>query len=311
LDLGLGGLDDGLDLRRVDQTSDIRVVDLGSGKVVILLLDGRLVEGSEDFIEKSEGTLGPDDEAAEMSTRSELEKVEATDVANFDTGQVAEGLNDAVVLSVDDEGSTTLTVATVPHLSFTGTKFAGVGNFGDIGVSVDTPEESNCFLGLLERLSSVANDERDFLNFFDAVTTGENERRESRSSESGDDGESALVLVDLDVPFPPGLGRGEHTTTTAHVTESGLSRAVGSSTTDTGDTSDGTTSSPRLSAGLVAGLGRDGVRLATIFGDGLMDLLDYIKTDGSGEDVGKRESLGGLARVAPDVNGGSVGHVGS
>lgn len=44
-----------------------------------------------------------------------------------------------------------------------------------------------------------------------------------------------------------------------------LAGAVGTSTADTGDTSDGTTGTPRLGAGLVASLLSNGVRLALVF----------------------------------------------
>ena len=101
------------------------------------------------------------------------------------------------------------------------------------------------------------------------MTAGEKERWESGGSKGRDNGETALVLVDLDVPLAPGLGRGEHTTTTAHVTEGSLARTVGSTTTDTGNTSDGTTGTPRLSGGLVTSLYVDSVRLPLVLGDAL------------------------------------------
>ena len=50
-----------------------------------------------------------------------------------------------------------------------------------------------------------------------------------------------MALVDLDVPPTPDLGRGEHATGTAHVTEGSLTGTVGTTARDTGDTSDGTT----------------------------------------------------------------------
>lgn len=52
---------------------------------------------------------------------------------------------------------------------------------------------------------------------------------------------SLLALVDLDVPLAPDLGRGEHATGTAHVTEGGLTGTVSTTTRDTRDTGDGTT----------------------------------------------------------------------
>lgn len=52
---------------------------------------------------------------------------------------------------------------------------------------------------------------------------------------------SLLAKVDLLVPLPPDLGRGEHATRTAHVTEGGLTSTVSTTTGDTGNTCDGTT----------------------------------------------------------------------
>jgi hypothetical protein len=48
-----------------------------------------------------------------------------------------------------------------------------------------------------------------------------------------------------------------------------LTSTVGTRATDTGDTGDGTTSSPGLSAGLVSGLFADGVRLPFVLCDAL------------------------------------------
>jgi hypothetical protein len=56
------------------------------------------------------------------------------------------------------------------------------------------------------------------------------------------------------VPLAPDLGRGEHATGTAHVTEGSLTGTVGSSTRDTGNTGNGTTSSPGLGGSLMTSL---------------------------------------------------------
>lgn len=189
---------------------------------VILLVRGDLVEGSEHLVEQPKCTLSPDDEAAEMTTRCELEEVESPDVDELDAGQVAERLDDAVVLVVDDEGATALTMSAVTHLSFAGTQLAGVGDLDDVGVGVQRLEESDSLLRFGERLGGVSDDKGNLLDLLDAMATGKDQRRQRRCSEGRNDGETALVLVHLDVPFAPGLGRGEHTSTTAHVSERGL-----------------------------------------------------------------------------------------
>lgn len=50
-----------------------------------------------------------------------------------------------------------------------------------------------------------------------------------------------LAKVDLLVPLPPDLGRGEHTTGTALVTKGSLTSAVSTTTRDTGDTGNSAT----------------------------------------------------------------------
>lgn len=57
----------------------------------------------------------------------------------------------------------------------------------------------------------------------------------------GEEKNSLLALVDLDVPLAPGLGGSEHATGTAHVTEGGLTGTVSTTTGDTGDTGNSTT----------------------------------------------------------------------
>ena len=148
--------------------------------------------------------------------------VEVIDVDELDTREVTERLDDAVVLVVNDEGTTALAVTAVPELALTGAELARVGNLNDVGVRLKGLEEGNSLLGLLERLGSGANNERNFLDLLNAVTTSENEGRESISGKGRDNGETALVLVHLDVPLAPDLGGGEHATTTAHVTEGSL-----------------------------------------------------------------------------------------
>ena len=200
----------------------IRIARPGLHVHVVLLVDGRLVKGTEDLVKEGEGTLGPDDEAAEVTTGRELEEVESPDVDELNTRDVAERLDDALVLVIDDKRAAALAVTAVPELALARTELAGVGHLDNVRVRLEALEESDSLLGLGERLGLAGDDEGDLLDLLDAVATGQDERRESGRSEGGDDGEAALVLVHLDVPLAPGLGRREHATTTAHVTERGL-----------------------------------------------------------------------------------------
>jgi len=166
--------------------------------------------------------LSPDNEATKMATRSELKEIQSPHIDELNAGQVTESLDNAVVLVVDHKGTAALTMSAVPELSFASTEFTRVGDLDDVGVRVEALEESDGLLCLGESLGGVLNNERNFLDVLNAVATGEDQGRQGRGSESGDNGEAALVLVHLDVPFAPGLGGREHTSTTAHVTEGSL-----------------------------------------------------------------------------------------
>lgn len=204
-----------------------------------------------------------------MTTRGELEEVEGLNGAGLDTGDVLESPDDTLVLGVDDEGTPPLPVPPVPHLTLTGPDLPRVGNLGDVGVGSDSLEELDGSLGLVGGLDGRREDEGDLLDLLDPVASGEDKRGESRGSEGRSNGVSSLVLVHLDVPLSPGLGRGEHSTTSAHVTESGLARSLGTTTANTGDTGNGTTGTPRLGRGLVTGVLSNGVSLSTVLGDRL------------------------------------------
>jgi hypothetical protein len=83
----------------------------------------------------------------------------------------------------------------------------------------------------------IFNVERDFKDGLDPVTTGHDEGGDSGGSDGRDSGISLFIEIDLDVPLAPGLGGSKTPTTTAHIAKGSLAGSMGSSTTDTGDTS--------------------------------------------------------------------------
>ena len=58
------------------------------------------------------------------------------------------------------------------------------------------------------------------------MTLSHNESGHTGGSDGGAHGVPLLGHVDLPVPPPPGLGRGEHATSTAHVPEGSLAGPV-------------------------------------------------------------------------------------
>jgi hypothetical protein len=191
----------------------------------VVLLEGRgLVVGTKDLVEEGKGASGPDHKPAKVTTGCELEDVEVANVDSLDTGDVAEGLDETLVLVVDDQGSSSLTVATVTQLALSGTELAGVGDLLDVVVGVESLEGSDGGLGPRDTLDGVSDDEGNLLDLLDTVTAGEDEGGEGRGGQGRDGSESLLVQVGLDVPLAPDLGGSEHATATAHVTERSLGK---------------------------------------------------------------------------------------
>lgn len=245
--VALGGVKDRLDFRRVDETGQVSVGDNVLGQEVVLLESGGGGGGAVDLVEGLEGSRGPDDEAAKVTTRGELEEVEGVNGAGLNTGDVAESTDELLAVGlgvVDDKGTAALAEAAVTELTLTGAHLLGLLDLGEVGASTEGLEEGNGGLGLgqgstLEGLG--VNDEGNLGDVGDTVTAGEEQSGDGRSSESRGGSEASLANVDLLVPLSPDLGGSEHTTRTALVTESSLTSTVSTTTRNTGDTSDSAT----------------------------------------------------------------------
>jgi hypothetical protein len=90
----------------------------------------------------------------------------------------------------------------------------------------------------------------------------------------------------LDVPLPESLGRGEHSSSSAHVSESSLSGPGGTATSDTGDTGNSSSSTPRLGRVLVSGVLGNSVSLSLVLVHRLC----------GGEEIGISECVRGVIR---------------
>lgn len=222
--------------------------------------------GAVDLIKGLESSRGPDDESAEVTTRGELEEVEGGDGGGLDAGDVAESGDELLAVGlgiVDDERATALAVAAATELALTGAELLGALGLLDISTGTNSLQETESG-GSLGDGSSLedggVDNEGNLRDSGDLVATGEEEGSGSGGSQGGADSvspsfscqyypskngicckNSLLALVDLDVPLAPDLGRGEHATGSAHVTEGGLTSTVSTTTGDTGDTGDSTT----------------------------------------------------------------------
>jgi hypothetical protein len=70
-------------------------------------------------VHSCERSLGPDTESANDTTRGKHEKVGPVDAHEVDTRDVAEGLDETIVVLVDDERSATPLVHATTHFTFT------------------------------------------------------------------------------------------------------------------------------------------------------------------------------------------------
>ena len=85
-------------------------------------------------------------------------------------GDVTESLDKALVLIIDDEGTTLLEPPPVPQLALAGTGPLGLVNLVDIVVSLVPLEEDHGLLGFGESLDLVGHDQGNFGSLFNAVT---------------------------------------------------------------------------------------------------------------------------------------------
>lgn len=295
--------DDRLDFIRVDDTSNVRVAHDWLRQSVPLLRLGGLSEGAEDRVELVEGALREDAEPSQVATRGELEEVERLNVGDVNAWQVPEALEDAVILGVDDEWSSTDDVSPVSELALACPELLGGPRLFDVVVSTNGGEERDGVLGLADRLNGVVDDARHLGDLRDSVATGHHEGWEGRGSEGRHSGVPPLVDVDLSVPSTPDLGWGEHTSTSAHVTEGTLAGPGGTATWDTWNTSNGTAGAPRLGWSLHTSLLVDGVRLSLVLRHVDVDELHNIRTDWCSEHG--RENGGGRSLAS----GGQYGNL--
>lgn len=218
-----------LDLVRVNDSGEVSAGHHVSSELEARLDDGLLSVGTEDLVKSLKGVLGEDDESTEMTTRGELEEVKSVDVAGVDTGEVAGGvLDEVVLLTVDDQGTLTEAEAGVSELTLTGAHLLGGADAGEVAGTAEVVERLEELGGLLE--VEGVNNEGKLGDVLDSVTTGHDEGTASSGGESGGNSVSFLVVVNLSLPLSPDLEGSEHATLAAHVTESTLAGTVSTGT---------------------------------------------------------------------------------
>lgn len=138
---------------------------------------------SPDFVEGFEGILGPDDESSDVTSRGQSEEVQSSDGAEFDSGNVSEGLSHGRGLSVDNQGSDSSSPSAVSGLSLSSSSASAILDLLAIFVSLEILEDGNGGLGLGDRVDErVVDNEGNLGNLRDSMSSGHHESGDGRSS---------------------------------------------------------------------------------------------------------------------------------
>lgn len=133
-----------------------------------------------------------------MSTWCQLQQVQGENITGLNTWEVAESTDKFLSVSIsviDNERSTSLSVTAASEFTLTGTELSGSLDLLNIGQSTDSLKETSsggsaCDLSTLEDLG--VDDERNFSDFGDLVTTGEEESWDTGGSEGRNGCESPV-----------------------------------------------------------------------------------------------------------------------
>lgn len=109
--------------------------------------------------------------------------------------------------------------------------------------------------------------------------------------------------VDLSVPSSVSDHWESHSSLSDHVSESGLSVSSGSRARDSGDSGNSSSGSPGLGRVSHACVSVDSVGLSGVLGEVVVDVLDDILSQGTGEDLGEFDFLEDVFVVVVVVNG--------
>jgi len=221
---GLGVSELSLNLIGVDNSSKISAGHEWSVDGVTGLFDGVSEVGTVESVESSESILGEDGKSTDVTTWGELKDVKSINVARVNTWEVSGSLSElGVVITVDNEW--TLSEGESGVSVFTLTVSQSLGRSNSVKIIGDTEVLKGGEEGLGVWNVEGVNDEWEFWNILDLVTSGLNKRSNGGGGESGGNSMSSLSDVASSVPVSPDLKWSEHSSLSAHVTEGSLARS--------------------------------------------------------------------------------------
>jgi len=148
-------------------------------------------------------------------------------------------------------------------------------------MGLELGQESEGVLGLGEGLDGVSsNNQGDFGDSRDLVSAGHDEGGHGGGSQGRGNCVPLLVGVHLAVPPSPSASGGEHSSTTAHVTEGSLASTVCATTRHSWNTRNGPTSTPRSSRCLCTCPLRNRVGNSGVFAKVGLNILNYVISNG-------------------------------
>lgn len=212
----------GLDLVRVDDSRKIGTSHDISVEVVSVFLKRSVSCGSKNSVQGSESSLSENHESSEVTSWGQLEDVESVYVTGVNTWQVSGGELELVVgFIVDNEWTLFQDVFGISVFSFSGSGMSGSSDLSEIILGSEGLKSSKELLGV--SVSKVVDDEWELWYILNLVTSSHHKRGNGGCCKCGSDGMSSLSDIDFSMPSSPNLERSEHSSFSAHVTESGLS----------------------------------------------------------------------------------------
>lgn len=116
--------------------------------------------GSENTVEGGEGTLGPDDESAELTSGGEFQKVQSVDIGNGDSWDVTEGgVEFGIFSSNNDQGTFTGGVSIVSPFSFSTSDGTSIDDSFYVFEGANSLQPGNGVFGAVDAFDGIVENE--------------------------------------------------------------------------------------------------------------------------------------------------------
>lgn len=192
-------------------------------------------------------------------------------------------------MEVNNKGALSNSVSLISKFTQTSSKSLCINNLLNIIKSTESFQECNSISSLFIWFKSIFNNKGNGGNLSNSVTASKNKGNNTSSSNSWSSSMSLLLKIDLSVPPSPNLNWSKHSTLTTHVTKSSLTTSVSTTSWNSRDTSNSSTSTPRLCTVAHTSIDIHSVSLSSVLSDIRMDKVNDIGTNGGLENSRKRD----------------------